>query len=146
MQEMQELQVRSLGQEDPLEEEMATHSSLLAWEVWQTEEPGGLQSMGSQKRHKLATEQQQQHLLGKVLFLCRGLITSHVPRGQPGAWCAGNPLLRTAVSRVSSPPHRNLKGTTQVVFLVCLSSSKWCEIWGSAIRKDNYSFYYYIIF
>ena len=45
---MQETQVRSLGQEDPLEEEMATHSSILAWRIPWTEEPGGLQSMGSQ--------------------------------------------------------------------------------------------------
>ena len=44
-----ETQVRSLGQEDPLEKEMATHSSLLAWEIPWTEEPGGLQSMGSQR-------------------------------------------------------------------------------------------------
>ena len=40
------MQVQPLGQEDPLEEEMATHSSILAWEVQWTEEPGGLQSMG----------------------------------------------------------------------------------------------------
>ena len=40
--------VRSLGQEDPLEDEMATHSNILAWEIPWTEEPGGLQSMGSQ--------------------------------------------------------------------------------------------------
>ena len=46
---MQKMQVQSLGQEDPLEEEMATHSSILAWEILWTEEPGGLQSMGSQK-------------------------------------------------------------------------------------------------
>ena len=39
---MQEIRVRSLGGEDPLEEEMATHSSILAWEIPQTEEPGGL--------------------------------------------------------------------------------------------------------
>ena len=39
---MQETQVQSLGQEDPLEEEMATHSSMLAWEIPWTEEPGGL--------------------------------------------------------------------------------------------------------
>ena len=45
---MQETQVRSLGQEDPLEKELATHSSILAWEIPWTEEPGGLQSMGSQ--------------------------------------------------------------------------------------------------
>ena len=38
-----------LGQEDPLEKEMAAHSSMLAWEIPQTEEPGGLQSTGSQK-------------------------------------------------------------------------------------------------
>ena len=47
--EMQETWVRSLGQEDPLEKEMATHSSILAWEIPWTEEPGGLQSIGWQK-------------------------------------------------------------------------------------------------
>ena len=46
---MQETQIQSLGWEDPLEKEMATHSSVLAWETPWTEEPGGLQSMGSQK-------------------------------------------------------------------------------------------------
>ena len=49
VQETQEMQVRSLGQEDPLEEGMATHSSILAWRIPWTEEPGGLQSTGSQK-------------------------------------------------------------------------------------------------
>ena len=44
---MQETQVRFLGQEDPLEEEMVSHSSILAWKIPWTEEPGGLQSMGS---------------------------------------------------------------------------------------------------
>ena len=46
---MQEIQVRSLGQDDPLEKEMATHSSILAWEIPSTEEPGRLQSIGSQE-------------------------------------------------------------------------------------------------
>ena len=46
---MQEIWVRSLGQKDPLKKEMATHSSVLAWRVPWTEEPGGLQSMGSQR-------------------------------------------------------------------------------------------------
>ena len=46
---VQEIRVRSLGWEDPLEREMATHSSILAWKISWTEEPGGLQSMGSQK-------------------------------------------------------------------------------------------------
>ena len=47
MQETQEMWVQSLGREDPLEEEMATDSSILAWEILWTEEPGRLQSMGS---------------------------------------------------------------------------------------------------
>jgi len=46
---MQETLVRSLGGDDPLEKEMATHSSILAWEIPWTEEPGGLQSMGLQR-------------------------------------------------------------------------------------------------
>ena len=46
---MQETQAQSLGLEDPLENEMATHSSILAWEISWTEEPSGLQSMGSQE-------------------------------------------------------------------------------------------------
>ena len=49
MQENQETQVRSLGGEDPLEEEMAIHSSVLAWEMPWTEDPGGLWSMGVTK-------------------------------------------------------------------------------------------------
>ena len=46
---MQEVWVQSLGQEDPLEEEMATSSSIFAWKLPWTEEPGGLQSMGLKK-------------------------------------------------------------------------------------------------
>ena len=46
---MPETQVRSLGQEDPLEKEMTTHFSILAWEIPWIEEPGGLQSTGSQR-------------------------------------------------------------------------------------------------
>ena len=52
---MRETQVRSLGQEDPLEKEMATHSSILAWEIPWLEEPGGLQSMGPRVWHDWAT-------------------------------------------------------------------------------------------
>ena len=59
---MQEMNwVRSLGREDPLQEGMATYSSVLAWRIPRTEEPGGLQSMGLQRvGHDSATEQQQQ--------------------------------------------------------------------------------------
>ena len=53
---MQETQIKSLGQEDPLEKEKATQSSILAWRIPWTEEPGRLQSMGSQRiRHDGAT-------------------------------------------------------------------------------------------
>ena len=57
---MQAAWVRSLGQEDALEEEMAAHSSIPAWRIPRTEEPVGPQSMGSQRDgHDLATKQQQ---------------------------------------------------------------------------------------
>ena len=46
---VQETQIQSLGREDPLEKEMATHSSILAWRILRTEEPGGLRSTGSKK-------------------------------------------------------------------------------------------------
>ena len=49
MQKMQEMQFRTLGQEDSLKEGMGTHSSILAWRIPWTEEPGGLPSMGSQR-------------------------------------------------------------------------------------------------
>ena len=51
---MQETRVQSLGQEDPLERGMATHSSVLAWAIPWTEEPGGLQSIGWQSRTRLS--------------------------------------------------------------------------------------------
>ena len=74
---MQETQVRSLGQEDPLEKEMATHSSILAWEIPWTEEPDGLQPVGLQRPgHNLVTEQQLQNFcysnprcIGKTLSI-----------------------------------------------------------------------------
>ena len=58
--ETQETRVRSLGQEDPLEEEMATHCSLLAWRFPWTEEPGGLQSIESQRVRRGQVSMQQQ--------------------------------------------------------------------------------------
>jgi len=51
---MKETQVQSLGQGDPLEKEMATHSSILTWRIPWTEEPGRLQSIGSQSRTQLS--------------------------------------------------------------------------------------------
>ena len=65
---MQKTWVQFLGQEDPLEEEMATHSSILAWRNPWTEESGGLQSIASQRiRHDLATEHAHtQHAYMKI--------------------------------------------------------------------------------
>ena len=58
---MQEMQIPSLDWENPLEKELATYSSILAWEITWTEEPGGLQSMGLQRvRHDLATKTTRQ--------------------------------------------------------------------------------------
>ena len=68
---MQEMQVLSLGWEDPLQKEMATHSSILPWEIPWTEEAGGLQSLGSKKvRYNLGTKQQKH----KIQNLCRKTI------------------------------------------------------------------------
>ena len=56
---MQEMRVQSLDWEDALEKEMATHSSILAWKIPWTEEPGGLQSMGSQKSQTQLSDYKQ---------------------------------------------------------------------------------------
>ena len=69
---MQELRVQSLGQEDPLEEETATHSSILAWEIPRTEEPGGQQSMGSQKSWtQLSNNNKLRHIFFPLKHNCR---------------------------------------------------------------------------
>ena len=75
---MQEAWVRSLGREDPLKKGMATHFSIPARIVPWTEEPGGLQSTGSQRvGHVLATKQQQQHDQ-KVRIMC--MRVPHMPQ------------------------------------------------------------------
>ena len=77
---MRETWVWSLDREDPLEKEMATHSSVLAWRIPWTEEPGGLQSTGSQKvRHNWATS------LSLSLLLCRWGVLHRVL--QVVGWC-----------------------------------------------------------
>ena len=76
---MQEIRVQSLGQKDPLEKEMTTHSSIPAWEIPGTEEPGGLQSMGLQKDSDLATKQQIRKPLQRVnhIFQQRKVSVTH---------------------------------------------------------------------
>ena len=68
---MQGTQVRSLGQEDPLEKGMATHSSILAWEIPWTEEAGGLQSIRSQKLHMTLNARNRR---GPARLHCRCLL------------------------------------------------------------------------
>ena len=72
MQETQEMWVWFLGLEDPLEKEMATHCSILAWKIPWTQEPGGLQSVWSQRvEHDLVTKQQQQRtFIEPIMILC----------------------------------------------------------------------------
>ena len=97
---MKETRVWSLGQEDPLEEEMATHFSIAAWEIPRTEEPGRLQSMGSQRvRHDLAPEQQCMcipHLLYPFTCWCALRLyqsfskaeEAYVANGDHVGWCS----------------------------------------------------------
>ena len=67
---MQNTCIQSLGQEDPLEKGMVTHSRILAWRIPWTEEPGGLPSMGSQRaRHNLAMTQQSQIFWGLTFLV-----------------------------------------------------------------------------
>ena len=68
---MQETWVCFLGQEDPLEKEMATHSSILAWRIPWTEEPSRLQSMDLQNRHDLATKAPQAFYTSTTLIFFR---------------------------------------------------------------------------
>ena len=82
MQETKEMRVRSLGQEDPLEEAMATHSSILAWGILWTEEPGGLQSLGLQRiGNNCATK--HHHHKGMVLPLWRSQDVVTMPDSCP---------------------------------------------------------------
>ena len=86
---MQGTQAQFLGQEDPLEEEMSTHSSILAWEIPWTEEPGGLQSTGLQRvRHDWVTEQQPAKGCGQRHVLLASI------SGWPGGSCS-SPIILT---------------------------------------------------
>ena len=67
---MQETWVQSLSQEEPLEEEMATHSSILAWRIPWTEEPGGLQTMVLQSQTQLSMHTQEPLGCFGVFFVC----------------------------------------------------------------------------
>ena len=79
---MQETWVPSPGKEDPLEKKRATHSSILAWRISWTEEPGGLEFMGSQRAGHYLVTKQQQKLISGLLFLL-----SHITIGKYCVYC-----------------------------------------------------------
>ena len=82
---MQETQVRSLGGEDPLEKDMATHSSILACRIPWTEEPGGLQPIGLQRvRH--TTERLSLHFISVHFRGCRRTLSVLAPSRVSWAW------------------------------------------------------------
>ena len=85
---MQETRVQSLGQEDPLEKEMAAHSRILAWRIPWTEEPGGLQSMGSLRIGKQLSDFTftfHFHALEKEMATHSSVLALRIPgTGEPG--------------------------------------------------------------
>ena len=122
MQEPQEIQVRSLGQEDPLEEEMATHSSILAWRVLWTEEPGGLKSKGSQRvgHESIFTFTFHFHALEKEMATHSSVLACRIPgmgepRGLPsmGSHRVGHDCSDLAAAAVehTACTHRSKYGT-----------------------------------
>ena len=93
---MQETWVRSLGRKDPLEKEMATHSSSLAWRIPWMEKPGGLQSTGSQRvRHNRASELTEKHLSAQLLIAAR---TAQLLLPQLLPICLPSPLIYSLLS------------------------------------------------
>ena len=125
---IQETQVRSLDQEDPLEKEMAAHSSILAWEIPWTEEPGGLQFMGpwgrgqSRQAHTLEAKRKRNLVIseldGRALKYCmrfkqdrkKDLSRAHLYLGWPRArdWVV-LPGWKALSSRVKQSPVRGIK-------------------------------------
>ena len=116
---MQEMRIPTLGWEDPLEKEMTTHSSILAWEIPWTEEPGGLQSMGCKELH--TTEHNTGERNGTTLqYSC---LENPMDRG---AWWAAvhrvaqsrTRLKQLSSSRAQHNPHDNLKTCSLACFHV----------------------------
>ena len=77
---MQETWIRCLGQEDPLEKEMATHSNILAWKIPRAEEPEGLQSIGLERvRQDLATKQQEPYVAAAAAKSLQSCLLCAIP-------------------------------------------------------------------
>ena len=83
---MQEMWVQSLGQEDPLEKEMATHSSILGWRILWTEEPGGLLSMGSHRVGHNWSDLACMHTLEKEMATHSSSLAWRIPGTEEPGW------------------------------------------------------------
>ena len=111
MQEMQEIGVWSLNQEDPLEEGMATHSSILAWRIPWAEEPGGLQSMGSQRvRNDWVTDHTHTHThtythtqVHAIYYMIFSQDISTKPMGEPSSSWLSSPQLSHLICLANCP-------------------------------------------
>ena len=93
---MQEMWVRSLGQEDSLEKEVATHSSILAWKTPWTEEPNRLQSMGSQRVGNDLVTKQQLHGIAALAYILFGQMTCRcfkLTQAHHSGACPGKPVM-----------------------------------------------------
>ena len=98
---MQETWVRSLGQEDPLEEEMATHSSIIAWKILWTEKPGGLQPIGSKRNQIWLSDQMTTRWFWCQLVFAKHLSTLQLNKFDPlSLFDIFSPVLPIAVSLV----------------------------------------------
>ena len=122
--------VWSLGQEDPLEEGMATHSSLLAWKIPWTEEPGGLQSLGSQRvGHNWATNtfsrvSSPAELLGRVISSRHTSVGTHADF--------------SCFRRFITLPSHNLRFITLSLFSLCYRHQLWLyflSFWSTLLWK-----------
>ena len=91
MQETQGTQVQSLSREDPLEEKTATHSSILAWKIPWTEEPGGLQSRGLDKTEQAYAVEIGNRPMRDVLLLKENNVIIKGGKGKAKDFCASRP-------------------------------------------------------
>ena len=118
MQEMQETLIWSLGWEDPLEEEMATHSSILTWRIPWTEEPGRLQSMGLQSRTRL----KWLSTTHTWTWRCKGH-QDQLDRGM-SVWVRAEPCLTLCNHMDYSPPGSSVHGIYSVISLLSITKRK----------------------
>ena len=136
MQETQETRIQSLGQEDPLKKEMATHSSILAWNILWTEEPGGLQSMGLQRiRHDWT----QPHTRYNNFVLCM-----RCPGFPPSNWTPRYStylaILWAFVESLSHYPEFLCQTTASKALSPSCSSSSYCLLRDVINMVNQYDF------